>query len=302
MQPTHLINMNCIRSLKNAGGSAPDLSKIPDDVDNQKMALRKRKITLQTGTNCDCVKNIADLRTDIITLLQDFTTSQNEHMTTMREDISQMKTQMNNIRSTTDYLVTEQSKILTEINDLKNQKDLYEMKIKSLENDINALKARTYPEPTSSLSTGSQEELLREINERSNREKNIIIIGVAELHGAENEDRRSFDEKEALNVIHETTNHVATSVKTSRLGKYKAGINRPLKVYFNSPNFAKDILRNKEKITNKTIKVISDQTPAQQLHMKELRQELQRRHENGEADLIIKYVKGYPKIVATTKN
>lgn len=293
--------MNSLKSPTTAGGSAPDLTRLTD-ADNQKMTLRKRKVTLQAGTDCDCVKSIADLRIDIMNLLKNFTISQNEHMTSMREDISQIKNQMDNVQSTTEHLVIEHNTMLAEINDLKSQKALSEQKIKALENDFNALKAGASPKIISSAPASSQEELIREINERSYREKNIIIIGITEPHGAEGEGRRSFDEKEALTIIHETTKCLPTSVKTSRLGKYKSDTNRPMKVYFNNPDIVKDILRNKEKISNKTIKVFSDQTPSQQLHMKELRQELQRRQENGEADLLIKYIKGYPKIVSSTKN
>ncbi|KOB77052.1 Uncharacterized protein OBRU01_03731 [Operophtera brumata] len=285
--------MSLLRSPTNVGGSAPELTTTDNKV-NQ-MTLRKHKGSPHTGSHGDCGLNMADLRNDIMGLLKDFTISQNEHMTSMRQDISQIKNQMDNIQSTTEYLVTEQSKIRTEMNELKNQKVISEEKFKILENDINALKTGSGQEPSSSLPTSSREDLIREIGERSNREKNILIIGVTELHGSEVEVRRSYDEKEALNILSETSKRIPTTLKTSRLGKYKTDANRPLKIYFDYPEIAKEILRNKDKITNKNIKVFSDQTPAQQLHMKELKQKLLERHENGETELTIKYIKGYSK-------
>ncbi|KOB71115.1 putative Chondroitin sulfate proteoglycan 4, partial [Operophtera brumata] len=228
LMPKNLANMSLLRSPTNVGGSAPELTTTDNKV-NQ-MTLRKHKGSPHTGSHGDCGLNMADLRNDIMGLLKDFTISQNEHMTSMRQDISQIKNQMDNIQSTTEYLVTEQSKIRTEMNELKNQKVISEEKFKILENDINALKTGSGQEPSSSLPTSSREDLIREIGERSNREKNILIIGVTELHGSEVE------------------------------------------------------------------------TPAQQLHMKELKQKLLERHENGETELTIKYIKGYPKIVSSSKN
>ncbi|CAG5019476.1 unnamed protein product [Parnassius apollo] len=107
-----------MRSPTKTGGSQPDLTKLRDS-ETKQTTVRKRK---QPDTDCSCVKNITDLKGDITKLLNEFVQSQNAHMILLREDVVQIKTQMENIRITTEYLVTEHSKILDEINDLKNEK------------------------------------------------------------------------------------------------------------------------------------------------------------------------------------
>lgn len=286
-----------MRSPTKACGSQPDPTKLRES--DKQITLRKRK---HPETDCSCIKNMADLRTDIMNLLQEFTQSQNENMTSLREDVKDIKTQIESIRSTTDYLVTEHNKILLDINDLKNQKVVSEQKIASLENEIDALKREKLKEPTGSISTCSQEDLIREINERSNREKNLIIVGIPELHGSDTNERRLNDEKEVLNIISSIISHTFTSLKTSRIGKYNANKDRSIKVYLDSPATAKEILKNKDKISHKDVKIFSDRTPAQQLYMKELKKELLTRKENGEQDLIIKYINGHPKIVPSSNN
>ncbi|CAG5046436.1 unnamed protein product [Parnassius apollo] len=156
-----------MRSPTKTGGSQPDLTKLRDSETKQTTA-RKRK---QPDTDCSCVKNITDLKGDITKLLNEFVQSQNAHMILLREDVAQIKTQMENIRITTEYLVTEHSKILDEINDLKNEKTLTEQKIKTLENEIDTLKREACTEPINSLPINLRENLIREANERSNREK-----------------------------------------------------------------------------------------------------------------------------------
>lgn len=76
---------------------------------------------------------------------------------------------------------------------------------------------------------------------------------------------------------------------------------RPLKVYFESQATAKAKLRNKNNMKRSDIKIYSDQTPHQEKEMKLLREELQKRTESGEKNLIIK-VKGTPKIIKQPKN
>lgn len=50
-------------------------------------------------------------------------------------------------------------------------------------------------------------------------------------------------------------------------------------------------------MTSDNVRLFSDQTRQQQEYMKNLRNELRRQIDGGEKDLVIKYVKGIPKIV-----
>lgn len=123
-----------------------------------------------------------------------------------------------------------------------------------------------------------------------------------ESHNVEAKDRISHDAKEVQTIIKELATNNVTPIKTMRLGKYVSGKNRPIKVLFNSAEIPKEIFRKKSKLSKKDIKIFSDQTPAQQSHMIELKNQLSKRQENGETDLTIKFIKGQPKIVTITKN
>lgn len=221
-------------------------------------------------------------------------------MSTIREDISQMKSQIDNLCSTTEYLALEHTKVLKDITELKTLSSVTEQKFINLEKDINAIKQGECSDPK--IPPPSREDLICEIRERTNREKNIIIVGIVESHNVEAKDRISHDAKEVQTIIKELATNNVTPIKTMRLGKYVSGKNRPIKVLFNSVEIPKEIFRNKSKLSKKDIKIFSDQTPAQQSHMIELKNQLSKRQENGETDLTIKFIKGQPKIVTITKN
>lgn len=78
------------------------------------------------------------------------------------------------------------------------------------------------------------------------------------------------------------------------MGQYASGKNRLLKVCLVSAEKAKDLLRKQKK--DGEIRLYSDQTPSQKLHLQSLKDELKRREKNGEK-LTIKYISGVPKII-----
>lgn len=68
----------------------------------------------------------------------------------------------------------------------------------------------------------------------------------------------------------------------------------------NNPTQAIDILRKKNYITDYPgIKIYSDQTPAQRNYLANLRLTLDRRTQDGETGLTIKYKNNKPVIVST---
>ncbi|CAH2089374.1 unnamed protein product [Euphydryas editha] len=96
---------------------------------------------------------------------------------------------------------------------------------------------------------------------------------------------------QAMKIIKTTYPECPDPIYVHRLGKYTIRKNRPIRVSFSSPEITKLILRNKTTQKDSQIKIYSDKTIHQQQQMKELKQELERRIQNGENNLVIKYIK-----------
>lgn len=146
------------------------------------------------------------------------------------------------------------------------------------------------------------ERTIEEWQERMNRAKNVILFGVPESTSASVEQRKKEDSDgvaQVLSVIPDCERPIAII----RLGKPQSGHTtpRPLKLVMSGKQKAIHILKNKSKLPAST-SVKSDLTPCQRNHLKKLREELADRLGNGEADITIKYVNNYPKIVKMTKN
>lgn len=241
-----------------------------------------------------------DFRKDITSLLDKFTNNQDVTMKFMRENITEMKTQLSEIKVSIDSLNNEQNSIKTQISDIVNKNNVTENKIQSLESEVTQLKLTV---PVNSPNHRFDENFMRELQERTIREKNIIIVGIPESKAAKTDGDQSADMTEVTSILNTLVEICPNPSRIFRLGKYNPTKDRNIKVCFESPQTAKLLLRNKDKLTS-GIKIFSDQTPAQQNYLKELKNELELRTANGEKDITIKYVKGIPTIVTNklTKN
>lgn len=146
------------------------------------------------------------------------------------------------------------------------------------------------------------ESVIQEMNERANRANNIIIYDVPESDSDVIEERKEHDMKECAAIVENVTKKVRLGgVKLFRLGapnKKASTQPRPLKVVLHSKTDALEILRNRTKLRKPT-SITADLTPMQREHMKYLREELNKRINEGEMDITIKYVRGHPMIIKT---
>ena len=76
--------------------------------------------------------------------------------------------------------------------------------------------------------------------------------------------------------------------KIIRLGTYKHGVNRPLKIIYQSEATLKDILKTNKLNVNRDHNVFPDLTKAQREHNKRIRNEFNERVDNGEENLTLK--------------
>lgn len=90
-------------------------------------------------------------------------------------------------------------------------------------------------------------------------------------------------------------------VKVYRIGARVAGKVRPVKIIMASEDHVKRVIKKAKEIKGNSryggLAFSTDRTKQQLHHYKQLKEELQRRIEEGEGDLGIKYVRGEQQIV-----
>lgn len=263
--------------------------------DNMKITVRNKRKQLDEGENLMLIqKNMSDLSkqmSQMMSMITSLTTNQNEFMDKISQDVKAIKEELSDIKDVTKKLSEEQNTVKIDICSLKTMHSETDSKIKVLESDIAQLKSATNSSTISSLET-----ILTEINERKIRSKNIIIIGVPEQHLENSEARKEAEKKEILRITRIADPKCPEPEMITRLGKFDPKKTRPIKLSFKSQDIAISILRNSKNIKSDNVILFPDKTPQQQAYMKELKEELKQRIEDGEKDLVIRYIKGMPKI------
>lgn len=317
--------MSIIRSPPTAtgGGSQPDLSKICGEIPSSQITFRKRK--QPDDKECQCSEEIKLVRSElsrITTLLETYVGSNTLMMDQMRECIGTVKTeitdlkasheeikiifnnniadissQMQDIKSATTKMSLEHVHIKTQLTQLETKINNGEKKIDLLETDLNKLKISPASE-TQNKQICTNEQIIREVQERKKRENNIIIMGIAENDSSNIQERHIQDENQVLQIISQIITNIPKPAKIFRIGKYSPGKSRKIKVCFDKPDTALLLLKSREKLPS-NIKIFSDQTPAQLKYYLHIKEVLNHRIANGETDIKIKYVNGTPTIIKT---
>lgn len=313
------------------GGSQPDLSKLSDMAADSLITFRnkglrdnKRKYQIE----CECSDEIKDVRselsrlssllekyvgsneqiishiqnsiTEVTTQINEIKTSNEQTTTLLRDNIAEIKSQINDVKSSSSNIVKEQNHIKKHVTQLENKLIAGENKIHAIESELKTLKHSSTTSSELPLHSESQlhtnEHIIRELQDRNEREKNVIINGIPESTAPNAEERMQHDEREVQTITNFMNLNIPKPLKIFRIGKYDVGKNRRTKICFETSGTAKLLLRNKEKL-QPNIKISSDKTPAQHQFLQSLNEELSRRESNGEIDLTIKYVNGTPTII-----
>lgn len=204
----------------------------------------------------------------------------NNSQASMAESINGLNITENNLARDVDDLAVEYSKLTINNTYLNN-------KVMALENKIESLEQYIISSPNI-----PQSDLINEIMNRLSRARNIIIYELKEVN--------SSSDSEHLQAIFKLMKLNIESVRFVRLGKYSERT-RPLKVTFDDTVNVievlniQNILRSSSKYKN--IRFSADRTPKQREQMASLRKELQFRRQNGEPNIVIKFIKGNPVIV-----
>ncbi|CAH2100558.1 unnamed protein product [Euphydryas editha] len=283
-----------MNALQGNDGSQPDLSNLDTtDLETQNISMRKRKVP---DDNFEI--QFKEFKREILALIKDFGRSQAENTSMIRKDISLIKEQITDIKNTTDLLIAENNNFKAQIEDLKSSVNDTQEKVKVLENGLHMIQSKQLKISSLEHATSlTYDNIMSEVHERTERSKNIIITGIPEAHMNSMEKKRELDRSEVKKLLLIIRPDCPEPIKILRLGKYDGKKTRPLKVCFSSSETSKAILKSKMNLTDPNIKIYSDQTPIQRQTMLNLREEMRHRTENGENNLIIKYIKGNPKII-----
>lgn len=306
-----------------ASSSQPDLSKVSTLPVEPHITFRKRKQPLDY--DCNCSEQVREMHVElsrISSLFEKYVTSNEEIKTEMQSNtaeiknqireiklsneqiisklqnnITEVKLQLNEIKSSTSSIISEQKDIKSHITCLETKLTQEESKIISIESQLKTIQSAPQ---TPSIKLDNQihvnEQIIREMQDRKYREKNIILVGLPEQQYSSIEERNLKEFNDVLNITSSVNKDIPKPIKVIRIGKYTPGKARRIKIFYESAESAKELLRNKNKFPEH-VKIFSDQTPAQQKYLNDLKQELTVRNNNGENNLTIKYIKGTPTIV-----
>lgn len=284
---------------ESGSGSAPNLSTLSDGEDlYTNINTRKRK---QRTEESDYKKDFMDFRMEMMNFLNNFSKTQTENLNQIKEQIADIKNEIKTVKISTENFSKQLERANTDIENIKTKTTATEVKIKHIETEITQIKTQQSAKCSTLKSlVECHEDLILELKDRCDREKNIVIVGISEINDKNFKSRQHHDNQEVLKVITMISEDCPKPIKCMRLGKYVQNQNRPLKVHFENSKTAKYLLKNRTKLPE-NIKLFFDQTPKQKQYLETLKEELHKRTQDGEKNLSIKYVKGTPKIVVVNQ-
>ncbi|KAL0818603.1 hypothetical protein ABMA28_009036 [Loxostege sticticalis] len=253
---------------RSVGGSTPNLSAL-DIEEYVNINSRKRK---ERSHDQDYKQDFAAFQAEIMSFFENFAKTQNENISKISTDISEIKEEMKSMKAVTENLTQKLNNVCCEMQEIKTEYAKTKEKITLMENDIFQIRENQQTQnqtPKSLIS--SNEDIISELKDRNDREKNIIIVGIPENNNKNSAARRAYD--------HEM-------------------VTKTIAVCYDNVDIVRHLLRNKSKLPE-SLKLYSDQTPSQKIYLQTVIEELKRREDAGESDLTIKYNKGIPKIVKT---
>lgn len=270
---------------ESGGGSTSNLSNYDEDEAQVNKNPRKRRPhTLEY----DFKRDLMEFRSEIMNFLKETTNTQIENITKMRNEIRQ---DIQELKATTEKLTAEYKNLQKSVESITAEHKITQSKLITIEDEINKLKTDCHIQTTS---FEKQQEIYQEIQNRFLREKNIVMVGLDEQNDTEN--ITNIDVEAVHKILTGIYQDCPKPLKTIRLGKYNPAKSRPLKIIFETSNVARYLLKNRSKLTG-SVKIYWDQTLAQRNYMQKLQIELKHREQNGESNLLIKYIKGVPTIV-----
>ncbi|KOB66672.1 putative tick transposon [Operophtera brumata] len=251
------------------GGSQPDLSKLNSEDKESLVTFRKRKHPMPDQP-CECSYEIKEIRgeltrmtsmlekyvetnqniinqmqesiTEVKTQLTDLKTSNEKAINLIQDNLGEAKAQISEIKSTSISMQIEQNIIKTHVTQLESKITFGKNKLSKLETQV-CQKSMLTPSVSSTSQSYINEEMIRELKERNERDKNIIIVGLPEHITSNIAERLSKDEFAVMNVTSAVAIDIPKPTRVFRIGKFIPGKTRRVKICFDAAGPAKQLLR-----------------------------------------------------------
>ncbi|CAI6374024.1 unnamed protein product [Macrosiphum euphorbiae] len=213
--------------------------------------------------------------------------------------VSEIKSTQNKLVSMMNSQSEKMSSLTSKVNDLTSKLDILSSDNESLKLRVSTIEDNLNKTNISNFSSSNN--LIAEMLDIQSRQKNILLFNLSEPTSLSNDS--NVDDLTAITKIFEFLGLQIKPTSISRLGSRSSTASkpRPIKLTLSDQKevfsifAAQNKLKTHQAWTN--LRFSSDRTKAQRDFMIHLRNELLRRRENGEPELIIKYVKGTPAII-----
>lgn len=180
--------------------------------------------------------------------------------------------------------------VSVKFNEVTQRVDKYESKLINLEEQVALLESKQ-----DNTSLKIEEEAIAELEDRKQRENNVIVFGLAE-------NQTYSEDKESILEAFPSAPFSLNQFSAFRLGNRNANSTRPLKLLFKNKEQAAWMLVNSKRGTDPNIKCVHDRTPRQREQFKTVMEELNNRRENGETNITLKFERGVPLIKEKRKH
>jgi hypothetical protein len=276
---------------ESGAGSTSNLSNYDEQEVQVNRKSKKRKIH---SPEYNYKRDFAEFKNEIMNFMQVSMNTQIENMNKIRDEI---RLDIQDLKKTTEVLSADYRQLQESVDKITVEHQISQNKLLSIEEEINKLKI----DPQHNTGLTKQNEIYHEIQDRLQRGKNLIMVGLREQSDPNQSDRNNLDMEEVLNTLTKIDQACPKPLKVIRLGQLNAGKPRPVKIIFQNCETTRHLLKNRSKLSN-NIKLYGDQTPAQRSYMQNLQKELKKREQDGESNLSIKYIKGVPTITKQNNN
>lgn len=233
--------------------------------------------------------NLSNSKCDI-----DTEVSLNDHLSSLHGKFNEVRKQIEVQNQSLECRLNEFSVKLSLIDKLVAENTLLKERVTKLEQKIDKMGINSRGSEISEMDS-----IANEIDERNRRKRNIIVCNVEENSHSKLDDVIREDKSRICTLLGTIDPSVtASDLKCFRLGRRNNNKPRPIKVILKHENQVIEIMKNRFKLSA-PIRVYRDQTVIQRNKYMKLKDELKIRGQNGEKDLIIKFIKGIPRIINT---
>lgn len=202
-----------------------------------------------------------------------------------------------------DLLAGQKEDIQASLAELREAQRRSDKKIVSLEAEIAELRSRLPGDNQGDLRQAQQPnnstdgtfitDPYLEFQERNDRAKNIIVFNMEESASRVSSERIDHDKTQIAELLNKLDIGESTNFRVFRIGR-TVGSNRPMKVIFPDPATASHCLKQRTKLKSLGIDIRNDLTMIQRNHLRGLYRELERRKNEGETNLTLRYRSGVP--------